>query len=274
MNPSLPVSKSRPLANVWFFYALACLLTWALALPATLAFLEGRAPSGLAVAGAGLSALGPLMAAVIASIRDRSTREVFRVRTAAPWLRLTLVALCIPLLLRAAAAAVTAAFGWELQQWFYPPAAATQLAALFVFPLGEEFGWRGFAYPRLREHFGVVRASLIVGVMWSLWHLGYMVDMRTGEVAWVQQLESLVSLPLYSVVLSWCFERARGSVAVAIGFHAAAHLNHIELAPLSETGFHLVHLVIVGGAALLAGRALMRTEQSGGFRAPLAAHGS
>jgi hypothetical protein len=94
--------------------------------------------------------------------------------------------------------------------------------------------------------------------MWSLWHLAYMVDTRTGEVAWIQQLESLVSLPMYSVILSWFFERARGSVAVAIGFHAAAHLNHIELAPLSEVGFRLTHLGVVAVAALLAARALSR----------------
>jgi len=45
--------------------------------------------------------------------------------------------------------------------------------------------------------------------MWSLWHLGYLADMRTGELGWVAQLESLISLPLYSVILTWFFEKAR-----------------------------------------------------------------
>src|SRR5688572_23697014 len=38
-------------------------------------------------------------------------------------------------------------------------------------PLGEEPGWRGFAQPRLQERFGTVRALLILGVLWTFWHL-------------------------------------------------------------------------------------------------------
>ena len=44
-------------------------------------------------------------------------------------------------------------------QWFYPPSTPETVAALVVFPLGEEFGWRGFAYPRLAARFGVCAAA-------------------------------------------------------------------------------------------------------------------
>jgi membrane protease YdiL (CAAX protease family) len=231
-------------------------VTWGLALPATLSFLQKQAPSPLQIAGAGLSAFGPLLAATLLSMRDGSLGEVFRIRTESRWLLWALLALLTPLLLRVLSAAITAAFGFELSRWGSPPALATQVAALIVFPLGEEFGWRGFAYPRLREHFGALRSSLIVGVMWSLWHLGYMVNMSTGELGWVGQLESLIALPLYSIILTWFFERARGSVLVALAFHAAAHLNHIELAPHSEVAFHLIHLGVVAVAAFFAARHL------------------
>jgi membrane protease YdiL (CAAX protease family) len=229
---------------------LACGITWLLALPATLTFSRGGAPSPLEVAGAGLSAFGPSFAALVFSFREGSTREVFtRFRTAPGWLGWAFLALLTPIALRLLAALVSALFGFELSQWYYAPELATQQAALFVFPLAEEFGWRGFAYPRLRDRFGLVKGSLILGVMWSLWHLGYIVDPRTGELDWLRQLESLVSLPLYSVIMTWFFERSRRSMAVAIGFHMAAHLNHVELAPLSEAGFHLTHLVVVAIAA-------------------------
>lgn len=251
----------RPLAAVAGYYALACAITWTLAVPATWAFLHGEQPSPLAFAGAGLSAFGPLIAAVVFGLRQGNVRDVFRMRTSSRWPWWALLALLATLALRVVAAAIASVFGFELSQWIYPPVAATAVAALIVFPLGEEFGWRGFAYPRLREQFGVVNASLILGVMWSLWHLGYMVNTGTGELAWVQQVESLVSLPLYSVVMSYFFERARGSVAVAIGCHAAAHLNHVELAPLSEVGFHLTHLGVVAMAAFLAARVLNRVPR-------------
>jgi membrane protease YdiL (CAAX protease family) len=35
----------------------------------------------------------------------------------------------------------------------------------------EELGWTGFAIPRLRRRSGVLATGLIVGVLWSAWHL-------------------------------------------------------------------------------------------------------
>jgi membrane protease YdiL (CAAX protease family) len=35
---------------------------------------------------------------------------------------------------------------------------------------GEEIGWRGFLYPRLREVVGLIPALQIGGSIWALWH--------------------------------------------------------------------------------------------------------
>ena len=38
-------------------------------------------------------------------------------------------------------------------------------------PLGEEFGWRGFALPRLLERYSPLRSSLLLGLLHAVWHL-------------------------------------------------------------------------------------------------------
>ena len=39
----------------------------------------------------------------------------------------------------------------------------------------EELGWRGFGQPRLQVRFGALSASIVIGLIWSTWHLWYVI---------------------------------------------------------------------------------------------------
>lgn len=48
--------------------------------------------------------------------------------------------------------------------------AAVGFAGLFVY-FGEEWGWRGYLFPKLRQLTGTAPALIITGIIWGVWHL-------------------------------------------------------------------------------------------------------
>ncbi|MEE8521613.1 MAG: CPBP family intramembrane glutamic endopeptidase [Gemmatimonadota bacterium] len=84
--------------------------------------------------------------------------------------------------------------------------------------LGEELGWRGFALPRLAAHYGPNRASLVIGIVWTFWHLpGHLIG-ASPVANLLAQL--LVTIP-GSYVATWLYLRTGGSVLILTLFHGA-----------------------------------------------------
>jgi len=85
-------------------------------------------------------------------------------------------------------------------------------------PVGEEFGWRGFALPQLLKWRSPLAAALILGAIWFAWHLpAFFISTLT---------QSHLSIPLFalnnlvlSVIMTWLFLRTRGDLLLMILFH-------------------------------------------------------
>ncbi len=92
-------------------------------------------------------------------------------------------------------------------------------------PLGEELGWRGYALPRLVERFGVWRATLLLGFLWTFWHIPMMLFKPGASIpAFLEFSPSSVAIYLGQVMsgtalLTLLFLRTRGSVLLAVLCH-------------------------------------------------------
>ena len=90
------------------------------------------------------------------------------------------------------------------------------------FQAGEEIGWRGFALPRLSERMGLAGASLVLGVIWALWHLPLFLVGGTDTTG--QSLPFFVlSVTAISVALAWLYARTGGSLLLVMLMHAAVN---------------------------------------------------
>jgi membrane protease YdiL (CAAX protease family) len=85
-------------------------------------------------------------------------------------------------------------------------------------PLGEEFGWRGYALPRLEARFGPLLGCVVLGVLWAGWHLPlFLIRGWTTSPFWIYVL-IVVGL---SFIMGCAANVARFAVIPAILMHAA-----------------------------------------------------
>ncbi len=104
-------------------------------------------------------------------------------------------------------------------------------------PLGEEFGWRGYAMAALTARVDWRVASLIVGVGWGLWHLPLFFMAGTAQ--------SHMPIPVFllniisgSVLFGWLSTQTRQSVLPAILLHTSLNswAGVLMIVPTAATG--------------------------------------
>jgi membrane protease YdiL (CAAX protease family) len=94
---------------------------------------------------------------------------------------------------------------------------------IFVVVVGEELGWRGFALPNLLQKHSALPASLILGVLWSIWHLPTFLAPGTPQYG-KSIIAFVFTTTVYSVLLCWIFVHTAGSVLIPTLAHGAMNL--------------------------------------------------
>lgn len=101
---------------------------------------------------------------------------------------------------------------------------ALLLNSIYIGPLGEELGWRGFLLPELQREKSAVKSALIVGFVHFSWHIplfwapfGALVSGQPLSIVLI--LTYLVLVICWSAIQTWLVNNSNGSVLIAILFH-------------------------------------------------------
>ncbi len=92
-------------------------------------------------------------------------------------------------------------------------------AVLFGGPLNEEMGWRGFALPRLQLRYSPLIASVIIGILWGLWHvpLHFMNAYGGGAFGAIIRIQEI---PV-AILFTWLYNLSKGSLLAMLLLHAS-----------------------------------------------------
>lgn len=254
------------------FFALAFGISWLVWIPAALAARQDAAfPLSPELAGL-VGAFGPTLAALVVTGLTRGRRGLRALlgrlliwRIGLPWY---LFVLLWPAAVSLTATGLYVLFGGTAPDFAHPPfleiaPLPTELQAVGPWPLmpfvflqnlligsamGEEIGWRGFALPRLQTRWGALSASLLIGLLWGLWHLPLYLTpghpMANRFFGW-----TLLDLLAISVLFTWVFNHTRGSLLPALLLHAAMSVTALFLA--RPEGSTVIALALTGAVALL-----------------------
>jgi membrane protease YdiL (CAAX protease family) len=114
------------------------------------------------------------------------------------------------------------------------------LGLLFLAALFEELGWRGYGFESLEKGRSFLAASIIFGVIWSLWHLPLLWVNQSYQYEIFQQspwyaVNFYLSTTVLGIIISWVCHINQRSILVAILFHFVVNLSQEMLSMTQQT---------------------------------------
>ena len=106
-----------------------------------------------------------------------------------------------------------------------------QIVIIVLIAIGEEYGWRGFLLPRLLKKLNVFYSSMILGLIWGVWHFpAYLIE--TGVPLNMHFLVFLLWVVIGTLFISWIYYYTK-SVLTSILIHISANaaFNYLLILP-------------------------------------------
>lgn len=107
----------------------------------------------------------------------------------------------------------------------------------------EEPGWRGFALPLIQQRYSPLISSLVLGVIWGIWHMPLFWVQGAFPVAFA--LYVLLEVVPLAILFTAVFNRTGGSLPVVILLHVSVNIVPVFL-PVSSLASILWLLLMLG----------------------------
>jgi membrane protease YdiL (CAAX protease family) len=211
----MDVFRDRP---VLAFFGLTMAISWGLWWPIAGGYVESAVAERVAV-------FGPTIAALVLTGYLHGREGIIRLgRRLLHWRvgpRWYLFSVGFSPALLLVAVGIHRAMGGSLPPLSLPDLPIIVLGFVYVLltsVVGEELGWRGFALPRLQRSYSALVASLLLGLVWFLWHLPLFYT--AGDFHRFIPLELFVlQIVGFSVLYTWLFNSTDGSLVFPHLFH-------------------------------------------------------
>ena len=221
--------------NPWKFFLLTFAYSWIIWIPSVLDGIGIELPfsvTGYSIVVVIIGAFAPMMAAITLVVREAGWQGIKKFLGRAFDFRFKpvywVVALALPVLIHAIAHYLAPAIGLDVAGTLFPTESSVPPIVLAIpyFVLmavigggQEEFGWRGYAQEPLQERIGIIPASLVIGVIWGIWHLPlwFMTDDLHSAYSFLAFVMMTTSI---SIIYAWLYNSSGKKLIVVIFFHA------------------------------------------------------
>ena len=210
----------------------AYVLTWMFWMPVAVLGRDQPKPTGLGLFLIVLGGLGPMLAAILVTAWESGSvgvralfRQLLRWRVGPAWY---VVALAGATVLVASIIPLHLTLGGSLDMQAMRSQLPT-LPLLFVFVallgggLDEEMGWRAYALPQLQARFHPLIGNLILGVLWSGWHLPLWFVSGSPQASTSFPVFVVTTTSL-SFLLAWVYNGSGGSLLIAVLAHTSVNV--------------------------------------------------
>jgi len=176
---------------------------------------------------------------IIEKIREKFSLNKSTIRWMIP-------AMMIPFLLIAGSSLILSFFDVEFVSWtgstsFY----AISFFAMLIGSTAEEIGWRGFLLPNLQKKHTPFVSSIIVGILWGVWHLNF-----TGGI--IGFLLYTITIIEMSILMTWLYNRTDGNLYLMSLWHLTINIaSHFFLWDRFGTELFIAQSILFGTACVV-----------------------